>query len=51
MPDLIRDDLIVRILHHIADLCGLIPLTDLLHGNSVKEYLTAFLSVGSKDRL
>ena len=51
MPNLIGDDLIVWILHHIPDLTGLIPLANLLQRHTVKEDLAAFLSMGCKDRL
>ena len=50
MPHLIGDDLIIGILHHIADFGSLIPLIDFLERHPVKQDLTAFLAVRRKDR-
>ena len=49
MPYLICNDLVVGILHHIADFGRLIPLADLLKGRSVKQNLALFLAVRRKN--
>ena len=50
MPDLVRHDLIVRILHDEAHLRGLIPLTHIFQRNAVDADVPASLSVGRKHR-
>ena len=45
MPDLIGNDLVIRILHHIADLAGLVPLGNLFHRNAVEQDLTGVLTM------
>ena len=51
MPDFVGDDLIVRILHHIADFHSLVPLGHLGQRNSVKEDLSGTVSVRRQYRL
>ena len=51
MPNLIGDDLIVGILHHITDFTGLVPLAYFIQRHTVKEDLTIFLTVRSKNGL
>ena len=50
MPDFIGDDLIVRILHHKADLCCLLQLTHGIQRLTVKENLTAAPAVRGQHR-
>ena len=49
MPDFIRHNLVVGILHHKADLAGLVPLAHLGQGRAVKQDLPCALAVGCQD--
>ena len=46
VPDLVRDDLVVRVLHDKADLGGLVLLVHLIYGNAAEQNLSAALAVG-----
>ena len=48
MPDLIRDDLVVRVLHDEADFCRLIPVRNLTQGYAVEENFALALAAGGK---
>ena len=48
VPDLVRDDLIVRVLHDKADFCRLIPVGNLTQGHAVKENLPTAFSAGGQ---
>ena len=50
MPDLIGDELIVGILHDIADCSGLIVGADLLQRNTVEKNRAASPAVGCQNR-
>ena len=50
MPDLVRHDLIVRVLHDEADFCGLVPLAHVFQGNAVDADVPASFSVGGQHR-
>ena len=49
MPDLVGDDLVVGILHDVADFGGLVPLAHLIQGNTVKQQRAASLAVGCEN--
>ena len=51
MPDLVRHNLLVRVLHHIANPGSLLLLRDLLQWRSAKEDPAAALAVGRQHRL
>ena len=51
VPDLVRDDLIVRVLHHEADLRGLVALGYLRERRAAEEDLAAALAVRREHRL
>ena len=50
VPDLVRDDLIVRVLHHEADLRGLVALGYLRERRAAEEDLAAALAVRREHR-
>ena len=51
VPDLVRDDLIVRVLHHEADLRGLVALGYLRERRAAEENLAAAFAVRREHRL
>ena len=51
MPHLVGNDLVIGILHHIADFGRLVSLADLLQGGAVEENLSGFLAMGCKHGL
>ena len=48
VPHLIGDDLVVRVLHHKADLSGLLPQADLGQGHTIQRDLAASAPVGGQ---
>ena len=50
VPNLVSDNLVIGILHHIADFGRLVPLADFLDRCSIEQYLTGFLPVGCQYR-
>ena len=49
MPDLVGDDLVVRVLHHKADPGGLLPLADLFQGRTIQSDGTGAGAMGGED--
>ena len=50
MPYLVRHDLVVRVLHHKADLLGLVPVRNLLQRNAPEQDFAGALAVRGEDR-
>ena len=49
MPDLIRHDLVVGVLHNEADLLGLVPVRNFFQGNAPEENFPSAFPVGGED--
>ena len=49
VPDLIRDDLVIRILHDEADFAGLVPVRNLLQRNTMEKNFPDSFAVGGQD--
>ena len=51
MPNLVGNQLVIRVLHYIADFGGLVFGADLLHGNAAKENFTRAFAMRCQNRL
>lgn len=49
MPDLVRDDLVIGVLHHEADLLGLVPVRNLFQRNAPEQNFAGAFAVGGED--